>query len=153
MVEYFTCSPVTPPGQPTNSQRSTRITPAQHNLFRHSLYTVRMQNKLLKAHTVQYFEVMYLSCLRSASRYAMSSSIMALSVFHLSERTVIKPYLICFGDTLTATVDLPAQNQNHKNRGVDKKNQGNKQKKYKNKYRLTHLQTYDTTPKKIRNSL
>lgn len=45
--------------------------------------------------------------LKSASRYAMSRSIIALSVFHLSDRTVMKPYLICFGATAMATLDLP----------------------------------------------
>lgn len=59
-----------------------------------------------------------LSHLRSASRYAMSNSIMALSVFHLSERTVINPYLICFGETLTATVDLPAEKINGRSKKV-----------------------------------
>lgn len=37
----------------------------------------------------------------------MSRSIMALSVFHLSDRTVMKPYLICFGATAMATLDFP----------------------------------------------
>ena len=37
---------------------------------------------------------------------------MALSVFHLSERTVMKPYLICFGATAMATLDLPVEGSN-----------------------------------------
>lgn len=37
----------------------------------------------------------------------MSRSIIALRVFHLSERTVMKPYLICLGATAIATLDLP----------------------------------------------
>lgn len=39
----------------------------------------------------------------------MSRSIIALNVFHLSDRTVMNPYLICFGATATATVDLPVR--------------------------------------------
>lgn len=38
----------------------------------------------------------------------MSKSIIARNVFHLSARTVIKPYLICFEKTDTATVESPA---------------------------------------------
>lgn len=39
----------------------------------------------------------------------MSRSIIALSVFHLSERTVMRPYLICLGSTAMATLDFPAE--------------------------------------------
>lgn len=54
----------------------------------------------------------------------MSRSIIALNVFHLSDRTVMKPYLICFGATATATLDLPVRGQKERHEEMNKNGYG-----------------------------